>query len=125
MLIDTTLVLSDKQALTVSCASENTIDQAAAGNACPHAMVVAQTAEDFAGLTALKISLQTSDQADFEVCQDLLAKTFTLAELTGGKTLLNMALPLGAKRYIRGYYQVTGTATAGKLSLFVADRADQ
>ncbi|MBQ8844232.1 MAG: hypothetical protein IKB61_03770 [Elusimicrobiaceae bacterium] len=124
MLIDATLVLSDKQALTSSCASENIIDQAAAGDSCAHAMVVAQTVEDFAGLNGLKISLQTSDQSDFGVWKDLAEASFETEDLKGGKTLLKMVLPLGAKRYIRGYYSVTGTATAGKLSLFVTGITD-
>lgn len=124
MLIDATLVLSDQQVVTTSAPSENILDQAAAGNACTHAIVVGNVTEDFAGLSGLKIALQTSDQADFADCKELAAVSLELADLKAGKTLLKMALPLGAKRYLRGYYSVTGTATAGKLSLFVTDGAD-
>ncbi len=124
MLIDSTLVLSDKQAITASCASEHIIDQGSAGDACIHAVVVAQAAEEFAGVSELKVSLQTSDQADFEVCQELASVSFGEADLKGKQTLLKMVLPLGAKRYIRGYYHVTGTATAGKVSLFITDCSD-
>ena len=124
MLIDATLMLSDKQAVSASCASENIVDQAATGDSCTHAVVVAQATEDFAGLSGLKIALQTSAQADFAVSEDLAVAFFETEDLKSGKTLLKMALPLGAKRYIRGYYQVTGTATAGKLSLFITGLAD-
>lgn len=125
MLIDATLMLSDKQAITTSAASENIIDQATAGNACAHAMVVAHADEDFAGAEEISISLQTSEQADFGVYEQLASVSCQAQNLKAGKTLLKMALPLGVKRYIRGYYQVTGTATAGKLSLFVTAGADR
>ncbi|MBR3603334.1 MAG: hypothetical protein IKL48_01370 [Elusimicrobiaceae bacterium] len=124
MLIDTSLLLSDKQAVVASGASEHVIDQTAAGDMAGHVMVVAQVAEDFAGLSGLKISLQTSNQADFAGMEELAAVSLKTEDLKAGKTLLKMVLPLGAKRYIRGYYDVTGSATAGKLSLFLTDCSD-
>lgn len=125
MLIDSTLMLSDKQAVTASGASENIIDQTAAGDAHRHAAVVAQTDEDFAGLTNLKISLQTCADSAFASPVELAAATFALADLKAGKALLKMALPSGALRYIRGYYTVSGTGTAGKISLFITDEPGQ
>lgn len=124
MLIDSSLLLSDKQTILGSVSSENTIDQKAAGDACLHAMVMAHVPESFAGLESLKVALQTDDAQDFAQAKELCSATFGVADLKAGKVLLKMALPLGAKRYIRGYYTVTGTATAGKISLFVLDRTD-
>ena len=125
MLIDSTLMLSDKQAVTASGASENIIDQTAAGDAHRHAAVVAQADEDFAGLTNLKISLQTCADSAFASPVELAAATFALADLKAGNALLKMALPSGALRYIRGYYTVSGTGTAGKISLFITDEPGQ
>ena len=125
MLIDSTLMLSDKQAVTASAASENIIDQTAAGDAHRHAAVVAQADEDFAGLTNLKISLQTCADSAFASPLELAAATFALADLKAGNALLKMALPSGALRYIRGYYTVSGTGTAGKISLFITDEPGQ
>lgn len=125
MLIDSTLMLSDKQAVTASAASENIIDQTAAGDAHRHAAVVAQADEDFAGLTSLKISLQTCADSAFASPVELAAATFALADLKAGKALLKMALPSGTLRYIRGYYTVSGTGTAGKISLFITDEPGQ
>ena len=125
MLIDSTLMLSDKQAVTASAASENIIDQTAAGDAHRHAAVVAQADEDFAGLTNLKISLQTCADSAFASPLELAAVTFALADLKAGNALLKMALPSGALRYIRGYYTVSGTGTAGKISLFITDEPGQ
>ena len=98
MLIDSTLMLSDKQAVTASAASENIIDQTAAGDAHRHAVVVARVDEDFAGLTSLKISLQTADDEAFASPKELAAATFALADLKAGKALLNTVLPAGALR---------------------------
>ncbi len=124
MLIDSTLVLSDQQALTASAASEHIIDQTAAADAHHRLVAVAQTDEDFAGLTSLKISLQTDKSNTFGQAKELLSATFVLADLKKGKPLFKMVLPSGALRYIRGYYTVSGTATAGKISLFITDDTD-
>ncbi len=124
MLIDSTLVLSDQQKITSSAASEHIIDQTAAADAHHRLVVVAQTDEDFAGLSNLKISLQTSAAESFSQPTELLAASFALADLKSGKALFKMVLPAGALRYIRGYYTVSGTATAGKISLFITDEVD-
>lgn len=124
MLIDSTLVLSDKQAVTASAASDNVIDQLAKGDAHNRCVVIAQIDEDFAGLTDLKISLQTCGVSAFSSSKELFSASFAAADLKKGKTLVKTVLPLGADRYIRGYYTVTGTGTAGKISLFVTDEAD-
>ena len=122
MLIDSTLMLSDKQSVTVSAASECIIDQTAAGDA-RHATVVALADEEFAGLSGLKISLQTSDDDTFASSEELASVSFGLEDLKTGRALLKMPLPSGTLRYIRGYYTVTGTASAGKISLFITDEA--
>lgn len=124
MLIDSTLVLSEKQAVTASAASEHIIDQLAKGDAHNRLVVIAKADEDFAGLTGLKISLQTAASSSFDSSKELFSASFDLADLKKGKTLVKTVLPLGADRYIRGYYTVTGTGTAGKISLFVTDEAD-
>ncbi len=125
MLIDSTLVLSDKQTVTATAASAHTIDQLAAGGAKNRCVAVAMAEEDFAGLSGLKISLQTAASADFSEAKELFAASFTAADLKKGKTLFKLSLPHETKRYIRGHYQVTGTGTAGKISLFITDEADR
>lgn len=125
MFIDSTLVLSDKQAVTASAASANTIDQLAAGGAKNRCVAVAVVDENFAGLTGLKVSLQTADASAFSSAKELFSATFATADLKKGKTLFKLSLPHETKRYIRGYYTVTGTGTAGKISLFITDEADR
>lgn len=124
MLIDTTLVLSNAQAVAATCASEHIVDQGAAGHAGLNALVMAQVNETFAGLTDLTISLQTAETADFSAPKELASVHVAGEELKEGKVLLKMALPLQTQRYIRGYYTASGTGTAGKLSLFITGKAD-
>lgn len=124
MLIDNSLVLSQEQSVKTSCASENTVDQAAAGQAHTHAAFLVRVDETFAGASAVKISLQTADDAAFASPKELFSASFTAADLKAGKTVLQAVLPQGLLRYLRGYYTVTGSGTAGKLSLFITDPVD-
>ena len=64
------------------------------------------------------------DDAAFTAAQELVSASFLAADLTAGKTLLALAVPKGAKRYLRAYYTVTGTGTAGRLSCFLTDAVD-
>ncbi len=125
MLIDTSLTLSDAQAVKASGASTHTIDQQAKGHTHHRCAFLVRVEETFAGLTNLKISLQTSDTEDFTSAEELASVSVAVANLTAGKVLLKVPFPLGARRYLRGYYTVTGTGTAGKISLFVADGAEE
>ncbi|WP_428078549.1 Bbp16 family capsid cement protein [Candidatus Avelusimicrobium alvi] len=125
MLLDQNAMMSDGQTVASSAASAHTIDLGAAGNAVPGALfVVCRADEAFAGLTQLKVSLQTDDSAEFTDAEELLSATFALADLGEVKNLFALAMPTGAKRYLRAYYTVTGSATAGKLSCFVTDAVD-
>lgn len=126
MLLDQNAVLSDGQEITASAASQNVIDLGAAGNAVPGALfVVCRVDEAFAGLTKLAIALQTSDASAFTASAELASVTLAATELAaGGKIVFAAAVPAGLKRYVRAYYTVTGTATAGKISFFLTDAVD-
>lgn len=125
MLLDQNAVLSQAQAVTASGASENVIDLGAAGNTVPGALfAVCRVDETFAGATAVAVSLQTSDTEGFASSSTLAEASFPAAGLTAGKTVFAAALPAGVKRYVRAYYTVTGTGTAGKMSFFLTDAVD-
>lgn len=121
MLIDQLNVLSDAQKVTASAASENIIDQKAAGDAFAAPWLVGKVDTAFAGGTGYKIALETSDEDDFGTKKELFAASFTPAEMTEGATLFKVRIAAGTLRYLRGYYTVTGTGTAGNISLFVTD----
>ncbi len=127
MLLDQNTVLSDKQTITTSAASTHTIDATAAGNVVPGGLfAVLRNEAAFAGATSVAFSLQTSDQDSFATLDTLVSATFTAAQLANANQLL-LALPIPAKikRYIRAYYTVTGTATAGSVTCFLTDLVDQ
>ncbi len=125
MLLDQNAMMSDKQAVSASAASNHTIDLGAAGNAVPGALfVVCRTDEAFSGVTQLKVSIQTADSSSFSSAQELMTATFAQADLQAVKNLFALALPNGAKRFLRAYYTVTGSGTAGKISCFLTDAVD-
>ena len=125
MLLDQNAIMSDKQAVQATAASDNVIDLGAAGNAVPGALfAVCRVDEAFAGVTQLKVSLQTDDNEDFSAAEELLSATFEQADLGKIQNLFALAMPNGAKRYLRAYYTVTGSGSAGKMSCFLTDSVD-
>lgn len=94
MLLDQNAMMSDGQTVASSAASAHTVDLGAAGNAVPGALfVVCRAEEAFAGLTQLKVSLQTDDSAEFTDAEELLSATFALADLGEVKTYLPWPCP--------------------------------
>lgn len=125
MLLDQSAILSDKQVLKTTASSANTLDLAAAGNAVQGALyVVARLDESLKGATGLTVTLQTADTADFSNAKELVSVAFGAEHLAGAGELFRLPFPLGAKRYVRAYYTVAGTPSAGKVSCFVTDAVD-
>lgn len=132
MIIDDTLVFSDGQAITADAASTNILDIGAAGTAYGHAAPVRRdigvgrdipifvsVTEAFNNLTSLTISLQVDDEPAFgspkTVAQSAAVPLASL--VVGYKFTWPAELPEGTdERYIRLYYDVTGTNPAtGKI----------
>lgn len=127
MLLDKNTLFSDAQALRATGAGTNTLDLTAAGNAVPGRLVLIAHADTaFAGATQIVCALQTSDKSDFSSGVVTLASvTLSSTQLADTeKNLFALGIPVGMKRYLRMYYTVTGTVTAGAISCFVADIAD-
>ncbi len=125
MLLDQNGVLSEKQAVTTTAASTNVVDLTAAGNFVPGAIFAfCRVDVDFAGLTSMKVALETAANSNFSDAVELASADFLAAALTANKSLLAVAIPAGVKRYLRAKYTVTGTATAGKVSCFLTDAVD-
>ena len=126
MLVDQNGILSEKQAVTTTAASTNTVDLSAAGNFVPGSIfAVCRVDVDFATLTSLKVALETDSNSNFSSAVELASASFLAAALTANKTLLAVAVPAGVKRYLRAKYTVTGSAaTAGKVTCFLTDAVD-
>ncbi len=118
MIIDKALQLSDKQAITVSAASTNYIDQGAAGDAYDPIYLHGIVGAALTGGTSVQISIQTATDAAFTTPITLFqTAAIAAADLTAGKEVLKTQLPWGTKRYIRAYYTVVGTFSAGTISI--------
>ena len=124
MLIDQLNVLSDAQEVKASAASENIIDQKAKGDAFAAPWLVARVDTAFAGGTAYKIALETANDSSFTGAKVLFEMAVDPDDMVADAVLFKARLPEGTLRYIRGYYTVTGTGTAGKISLFLTDNPE-
>ncbi len=130
MILDKQSMFSDRQAITSSCASEQTMDLRVSGlnlgfgNKVP---LLVQVNEEFTGVQSVKIVLQTSDTEDFSDLSNLAEVNLTEQGLkAGGRPVGLDALPSGRyKRYLRLFYELSGTATSGKITAGVSMGADE
>lgn len=131
MIIDNLLVLSDAQAITAAAASTNVVDQLAAGQALPQGIVpfveflVDTTALAAGGASNVTFALQDSaDNVTFAtiVATPAIAKATLVAGYVAGR----LAIPPGARRYLRAYYTPdTNDLTAGKFDARIVLDADR
>lgn len=119
MIIDKQTELSSAQAITADAASTNVYDTGSAtdigvGNVLNVYMQIKQA---FNTLTSLTVSLQTSTDEAFTSPITLWSKSILLAALTLNANFILPPVPVGAKRYLRLYYDVVGTdPTTGKIT---------
>jgi len=125
MITDAQLLFSNAQAVTVSAASTNIVDQGVAGNALgggAEPYVIAQIDEAFTQAGALNVTfdLQTATDAAFTSPVTLASSgAIAKASLTIGARPLRVRIPPGALRYLRMYYTASDTASAGKVTAFI------
>ncbi len=115
------------QAVTVDVASTNILDldvagiRIAGGGHPPWLIVKVKVA--FLSIVSINIRLQTdSDDGFATTLRDIFQARFALAQLTAGALLINQALPhLDYQRYLRLYFDVFTSATAGTLIGYLSD----
>lgn len=122
MILDADLVFSNKQAVTATAESTNTLDLGVAGDAIGQELtihVVVDTA--FSTLTSLTVSLETSAN-NFQTWTTVLSgPAIARASLTKGASIFCVRVPRGLSRYVRLKYTVGGSnATAGKVTAFAS-----
>lgn len=131
MIFSAEQLFSDDQAITADAASTNYIDLGATGTPYgangalardigkgePVPIEVIVTAA-FDNLTSLDIQVQTDDNTSFSSATTVLSQTILLTDLVAGKNVAFQFVPEGVnERYVRIYYDVTGTApTAGTIT---------
>lgn len=131
MIFDRTLLFSNAQAITADAASTDVLDLLATGTAYGHAAplvrdigkgqcvpLLIQVVESFNTLTSLRVVVQCDDNVGFSSAKDVLEVTLPLASLTAGRTFPIICVPPGVnERYMRIFYDITGTApTLGKIT---------
>ena len=117
MILDKENLFSEDQAITVTAASTNLIDLGAAykGEGEP-VNILAQVTTAFAGGTSVACKLQTDDNASFSSATDVLdSGAIATATLAQGYKFKFSVLPNDLERYIRLYFTVVGTMSAGKV----------
>lgn len=117
MIIDSLLELSIKQAVTTSAASTNVVDfglkNPNLGNGPSQLYAVFTVPEAFTG-GSLTIALQDSEN-NTNFTNVITGVTIAAADLKAGAQYV-LPLPVKHRRYIRAYYAVTGSMTAGKIN---------
>lgn len=113
MIADKELYLSENQNVTADAPSTNYINQGADGDAYEQLFLVVKTNEATTSSDSnakLDIKIQTDDVSDFSSAKDLASFSLALADLSANKEIIKVRLPLGLKKYIRLYYDVTTSA---------------
>ena len=123
MLMDKTLLLAEEQTVTEDAAG--TVDSAAAvvkagGDDYSTMWVAAIVKTALTGSGSVDVILQTSDDATFATSTALHAVTLTSTNGVKG-AVFAYRLPLGLKKYTRVYFDVTGTVSAGKVTVGLTD----
>jgi len=136
MIIDTSLVFSNQQAVTVSAPSTNMLDLGVTGtpygatlplvreiaHGRPVELVVA-VGQAFAGLTSLQVSVQNSPDGVTWTTVDSGAAIPAASLVAGYLFPVPKIVQQANARYLQLYYTVVGTATAGTINAeIVADR---
>jgi hypothetical protein len=120
MIFDRSNLFSLDQAITADAASTDIIDIRIArdigkGDAIP---LLIQVTQSFNNLTSLAVLVQCDDDPAFPTPKTIVSQTKPLAALTAGTQFSIIAVPPGAnKRYLRLFYDITGTApSTGKIT---------
>lgn len=123
MILDKQNLFSDDQEVTESAASTNYIDlgdndSKIQDDVEKNAEILAQVTTAFAGGTSIAVKIQEADETDFSDATDLhTTPAILLASLAAGyKFNLGRILPLITKQYVRLYYTVVGTMSAGAIT---------
>ena len=127
MIMDQTLVFSEKQAITAATtlASTNSYDTKAAADVGigEEMYIVSQVAVTLAGGTDVQALLQTSDNnSSWTTVRS--GPVVATASLVAGKQLAVFRLPIGLKRYLRTATVSTGIFTSGSVTSFIVKNVD-
>ena len=122
MFLDKQLCFCEEQAVAATAVSENVIyvgeDCGSGGNI---KLKVFVDGEDFAGLTSLRVALQSAESESFSLFDTVFESGAIVAEdLKKGYNFPLPSLPVRHKAYLRLSFTVAGSsATSGKISGYI------
>jgi hypothetical protein len=129
MIVDTSLIFSNQQAVTAAAPSTNVIDLGATGTPFGATLPLARdlgegekiplsvsVGQSFAGLTALQVLVQTSPDGVTWTTVDSGAVVPAAALVSGYMFAVPRLVQAASARYLQLYYNVVGTATAGTIN---------
>jgi len=125
MILDEQAIFSDKQEVKESAASTNIIKVNGDIGKGEPVELLAQVVEDFKGATSVAVSVQTCDEEDGTYVDLVSSGAVALANLVAGYRFPVKFLPIGIKKYLRLYYTVVGTGTAGKITAGIVDGSNE
>lgn len=122
---DQALVLSEKQAITSSAASQNIINEEVAFNTGTPMIAEVRVNTAFSGTGNLTVAIEASDTSAF-TSKEVLATSPAIAasKLTVGKAIrIPIAYNANKKNcYIRAYYTASAAFTAGEVTTVIQPR---
>lgn len=133
MILDTTLVFSDQQAVTGSAPSVNVIDLGSTGTSYGGSApltrdlgkgqpieIAVSVGQSFAGLASLQVAVQTSPDNLNWTTRDS-GRVVSVSELVAGYAFhVPNVIQSAPDRFVRLFYTVTGTATQGTINAAIA-----
>lgn len=126
MFIDNNLVLADGQASTVSVASTNYIDTLAAGDAYEASWLVVRIVVAAVGGTSLAFDLRTDSASTFPTDTVLFSTgAIAVASLTANTIVARVRIPIGSKRYLRGYITAVGAPASTTWDMKIVKDVDR
>lgn len=125
MILDEQALFSDKQAVTQTAASTNVIKVNGDIGKGEAVEILAQVVEDFAGLTSVKLAVQTCDTENGTYTDLVATGAIAVAKLKAGYKFPIKYLPVGIKKFLRLNYTVAGTGTAGKITAGIVDGTNE
>ena len=116
MLLDSQNLFSENQTITTGAIACENIIKFGTGEVS-YVPVAIQATSDFSNLTNLKVSVQTSQNENFESSTTLCETTLPKESLKTGAMFPIAYLPRGNKGYMRLVYTVEGSSeTTGKIT---------
>lgn len=130
-ILEKNLIFSDKQFINGTEDSESTVDIAIGEDYLGNDLVPessyggkmrlrARVTTTFSGGTSVALKLQESANDSGWADTDIVGPAISVGTLKEGYDILDIPLPAGLKRYLKGVYTAVGNPNAGRVSMWIS-----